>query len=101
MASLSRRKRTRINLLCTKCGRQFEDWACFVSIEIADSVGTLEWMPDNDATMGTNQVSRLWIRSHCGRPPLTNRKGRDAGVKLHAGFRESENTGSLVSEKTP
>ena len=53
MASLSRRKRTRINLLCTKCGRQFEDWACFVSIETTDSVGTLEWMPDNDATMGT------------------------------------------------
>jgi DNA-directed RNA polymerase subunit RPC12/RpoP len=52
MASPSRRKRIRINLLCTKCERQFEDWACFVSIEIADS-GTLEWMPADNATMGT------------------------------------------------
>ena len=53
MASPSRRKRIRINLLCTKCGHQFEDWARFVSIETADSVGTLEWIPDNDATIGT------------------------------------------------
>jgi DNA-directed RNA polymerase subunit RPC12/RpoP len=52
MASPSRTKRIRINLLCTKCERQFEDWARFVSIETADS-GTLEWMPANDATMGT------------------------------------------------
>ena len=52
MASPSRRKRIRINLLCTKCGRQFEDWACFVSIEAANS-GTLEWMPADNATMGT------------------------------------------------
>ena len=51
MASPSRRKRIRINLLCTKCERQFVDWACFVSIETADS-GTLEWMPSKDATMG-------------------------------------------------
>jgi hypothetical protein len=34
------------------------------------------------------QVPRLWIRSHRGRSPLTNRKGRDAGVKLQ---RVSEN----------
>ena len=53
MASSLRRKRIRINLLCTKCERQFADWACFVSIETADSGGTLEWMPSNDATMGT------------------------------------------------
>ena len=53
MASPSRRKRIRINLLCTKCERQFEDWACFVAIETADSGGTLEWMPANNATMGT------------------------------------------------
>ena len=52
MASPSRRKRIRINLLCTKCERRFEDWACFVSIETADS-DTLEWVPSNDATMGT------------------------------------------------
>jgi hypothetical protein len=52
MASPSRRKRIRINLLCTKCERQFTDWACFVPIETADS-GTLEWMPAKDATMGT------------------------------------------------
>ena len=53
MASPSRRKRIRINLLCTKCERQFEDWACFVSIEAANSSGTLEWMPAGNATMGT------------------------------------------------
>jgi DNA-directed RNA polymerase subunit RPC12/RpoP len=51
MASPSRTKRIRINLLCTKCEGQFEDWARFVSIETADS-GTLEWMPANNATMG-------------------------------------------------
>jgi hypothetical protein len=33
--------------------RQFEDWVCFVAIETADSGGTLEWMPANNATMGT------------------------------------------------
>ena len=52
VARPSRSKRIRINLLCTKCGRQFVDWACFVSIETADS-GALEWMPAEDATMGT------------------------------------------------
>jgi DNA-directed RNA polymerase subunit RPC12/RpoP len=52
MASPSSRKRIRINLQCTKCGRQFVDWARFVSIDTADR-GTIEWMPDNDATMGT------------------------------------------------
>ena len=53
MARPPRSKRIRINLLCTKCGRQFVDWARFVSIETADS-GTPEWMPAEDATMGTN-----------------------------------------------
>ena len=56
MASPSRSKRIRINVLCTKCGRQFVDWARFVSIETADS-GALEWMPAEDATMGTKCAS--------------------------------------------